>query len=74
MKNKEEKNITQIINIKDNSVLIFKIKGIISKENYIELRNRIEEQTKCKCLLLSEDIDLISVLNIEKNTPIKISN
>lgn len=69
MKDKKRNNRIQIVNIKDNSVLIFKLKGRIDEEDGTKLRNRITEQTKCRCLLLGDEIDLISVLNVKENTP-----
>lgn len=55
----------QVINIKDNTILIFKINGYIEVERHKELKDKLIEQTGCRCLLLGDGIELSKVLNKE---------
>lgn len=51
---------TQVINIDNDTVLIFKVKDInIITEEYTRY---LEERTGCKCIILRQDIELEKVL------------
>ncbi len=51
---------TQVIDIDNDTVLIFKIKDVsVIREEYIRY---LEERTGCKCIILEQDMELEKVL------------
>lgn len=53
------------IDISSNTVLIFTLKGGIDKEARNKLKSMLEEETKCKCILLGDRIELTNILSKE---------
>lgn len=51
------------IDINSNTVLIFTLKGRIDKEARNKLKSMIEKETKCKCILLGDGIELTNILS-----------
>lgn len=59
------KEITAI-NTNDNTVLVFTIEDSVNRDIAINIKKELENKTKCKCLILCNDMKLANVLNEEK--------
>lgn len=61
-----EFKISNIININDNSTLIFKSNGILRLKSVEEIEERLSRRLDCKCIILDPIFDFVTAIEKEE--------